>query len=402
MSTLDSFQKLADEEKGMKRRDLLKTVTVTAAGIMAVKAASEGIASAQETPQKAPPAPASAKSSLKYADVMKKAREMLYPFCRVCPECDGVACAGEVPGFGGVLSGSSFKNNYNSLTRIQLKLKTFHDIKKPDLSVNFFGQKLALPVIAAPTAGNKYNMGTKLTEEQFLSAVLGGCLDAGTLGTMGDGVGESEDVYRQRMKILTSFQGKACCFIKPRTQEEIIRRMRMVEEAGGILVGVDVDACGRAARVVPGQTVEPKTPKQLTELVKATKLPFVIKGIMTKEEALMALDTGAAGIAVSNHGGRVLDHTPGVAEVLPEIADAVRGKVYILADGGLRYGPDVLKMLALGADAVLLGRPIIRGAFGGDKEGVTLILNKMRGELESSMVLTGKASISEINRSILV
>ena len=216
------------------------------------------------------------------------------------------------------------------------------------MSVKFFGQDLAIPMLAVPTAGTKYNMGTKLTEEQFISAVLGGCVAAGTLGSVGDGVGEGEDVYQQRMKIMTSFQGKGICVIKPRTQEEIIRRIRMAEEAGAVAVGVDVDASGRAARVIPGQTVEPKTPKQLTELVKSTKLPFIIKGIMTKEEAVMTLDTGAACIVISNHGGRVLDHTKGVAEVLPEIADAVKGKVFILADGGVRYGADVLKVLALG------------------------------------------------------
>jgi isopentenyl diphosphate isomerase/L-lactate dehydrogenase-like FMN-dependent dehydrogenase len=176
----------------------------------------------------------------------------------------------------------------------------------------------------------------------------------------------------------------------------------MVEEAGGLVVGVDVDAAGRAARVtIPGQTVEPKTSEQLAELVKATKLPFIIKGIMTKEEAIMALDTGAAGIVVSNHGGRVLDHTKGVAEVLPEIADAVKGKMFILADGGVRYGGDVLKMLALGANAVLVGRPVIRGAYGGEKEGVAVILKKMQVELESAMVLTGTARMADVNRSIL-
>lgn len=388
----------------MNRRDLLKTATVMAAGLMTAQAASGGKAlAAQETPQKAQldAAPAAAKSALKYQEVMKNAREMLYPACRVCPECDGVACAGEVPGMGGVQSGSSFKNNYNSLAKIHLKLKTFHDIKKPDMSVNFLGQKLAIPILAAPTAGTKYNMGTKLTEEQFISAVLGGCLAAGTLGSTGDGVGENEDVYRERMKLMATFQGKGFCFVKPRTQEEVIRRLRMVEEAGAVAVGVDVDASGRAARVIPGQTVEPKTPKQLAELVKATKLPFIIKGIMTKEEALLALDTGAAAITVSNHGGRVLDHTKGVAEVLPEIADAVKGKIFILADGGVRYGADVLKMVALGADAVLVGRPVIRGAYGGDTEGVAIVLNKMRGELESCMVLTGMAKLADVNRSIL-
>ena len=277
MDTSDFPRQSDEEKKGMNRRDLLKTATAVAAGLMTVHAASEvKVAAAQETSQKAQPAPApgAAKSPLKYADVMKKAREMLYPFCRVCPECDGVACAGEVPGFGGVQSGSSFKNNYNSLAKIHLKLRTFHDIKKPDLSVNFFGQELAIPMLAAPTAGTIYNMGTKLTEEQFISAVLGGCVAAGTLGSVGDGVGEGEDVYQQRMKIMTSFQGKGICIIKPRTQEEIIRRIRMAEEAGAVAVGVDVDASGRAARVIPGQTVEPKTPKQLTELVKSHQVAF--------------------------------------------------------------------------------------------------------------------------------
>lgn len=400
-----AFPPQSDEEKkGMNRRDLLKTATAMAAGLMTVQVASEGKVFAAEAPsEKAQqaPAPPAAKSPLKYPDVMKNAREMLYPFCRVCPECDGVACAGEVPGFGGVHSGTSFKNNYNSLAKIHLKMRTFHDIKKPDMSVNFFGQKLQIPILGAPTAGTKYNMGTKLAEEQFITAVLAGCLAAGTLGSLGDGVGEGEEVYQSRMKIMASFQGKGFCIIKPRTQEEIIRRMHMAEEAGSVVLGVDVDAAGRAARVVPGQTVEPKTPKQLTELVKATKLPFIIKGIMTKEEAMMALDTGAAGIVVSNHGGRVLDHTKGVAEVLPEIVDSVKGKTFIMADGAVRYGADVLKLVALGADAVLVGRPVIRGAYGGDKEGVALVLNKMRGELESSMVLTGMAGIAQVNRSIL-
>jgi 4-hydroxymandelate oxidase len=91
---------------------------------------------------------------------------------------------------------------------------------------------------------------------------------------------------------------------------------------------------------------------------------------MCVEDAVAALNAGADAIVVSNHGGRILDHTPGTADILPEIVSAVKGKALILVDGGLRTGYDVLKMLALGADGVLIGRDIIRAAVGGGKEGV--------------------------------
>jgi isopentenyl diphosphate isomerase/L-lactate dehydrogenase-like FMN-dependent dehydrogenase len=147
--------------------------------------------------------------------------------------------------------------------------------------------------------------------------------------------------------------------------------------------------------------VEPKTVKQLQEIARSTKLPFIIKGVMTLEEAEMARDAGAAGIVVSNHGGRVLDHTPGTADVLPKIASKMKGKIVILADGAVRYGADVLKMLALGADAVLVGRPILRGAVGGGQEGVALMINKMKTELVDSMVMTGTADVKKVSRDII-
>jgi isopentenyl diphosphate isomerase/L-lactate dehydrogenase-like FMN-dependent dehydrogenase len=122
---------------------------------------------------------------------------------------------------------------------------------------------------------------------------------------------------------------------------------------------------------------------------------------MTPDEATLAFDAGAAGIVVSNHGGRVLDHTPGAAEVLPAIAQAVRGRGVILADGGVRSGADVLKYLALGADAVLVGRPLVVGAFGGGTEGVTFLLQKLRAELAAAMLLTGTASVRQVSAAIL-
>lgn len=393
-------------EGGFSRRDFIKTAAAVGASVLAVQAVgSVREASAAEEAKKAATgatAAAAGKPALKLDQVLKVAREKLYPRCRVCPECDGVACAGEVPGFGGVGSGMSFQNNYTSLQKVHLKMRTFHDVKKPDTRVTIFGYTLQMPFTSAATGGTTYNMGGKMGEEEYVEAILGGCLQAGTLGWVADGIGDPTEVFERRLKVLAEkFSGKAIVTIKPKTQEEIIKRIRMIEKAGALAFAVDIDSAGRAARAVPGQTVEPKTPKQLRELATSTKLPFIVKGIMTVEEALKAGEAGAAGIVVSNHGGRVLDHTPGVADVLAAISDKVKGKMVIFADGAVRYGADVLKLQALGADVMLVGRPLVRAAHGGGAEGVALMLNKMKSELVDSMVLTGVARASKVPRSII-
>lgn len=119
------------------------------------------------------------------------------------------------------------------------------------------------------------------------------------------------------------------------------------------------------------------------------------------DEAEIAAAAGAAAIVVSNHGGRAMDHTPGGAEVLPEITHRVKGKVTIFVDGGIRSGVDVLKMLALGADAVLVGRPLFTAGAGGGQEGVALVLAAMMNELKQAMILTGVSTIQEITPKVL-
>ncbi|HPU29362.1 MAG TPA: alpha-hydroxy-acid oxidizing protein [Syntrophorhabdaceae bacterium] len=390
------------EDKGFSRRDFIKNISMGIAGAiaMATLAKTDKLHANEQTKRIDEPK----NQPLKIEDVLKKARERLYPKCRVCHECDGVACAGEVPGMGGIGSGQSFKNNFIALQKIQLNMRTFHDVKKVNTSITLWGEKLSLPVLAAPTGGTTYNMGLKgkMTDDEYIDAILGGCIMAGTIGFAADGIGDPIEVFEIRLKAVKKYNGKAIVTIKPRTQDEIIKRIKMIEQAGALAFAIDIDSAGRAARALPGQTVEPKTPKQLKEIARSTKLPFIIKGIMTIEEAEMAIDSGAAAIVVSNHGGRVLDYTPGVAEVLPKIADKVKGKTIIFADGAIKYGTDVLKMLALGADAVLSGRHLLRGAVGGDKEGVALMINKMKSELIDSMVLTGTSDVKKVNRKIIV
>lgn len=336
---------------------------------------------------------------MNWQEVKTIAREKLKPYCRVCPVCNGVACAGEVPGMGGVGTGSSFKANIEALNKIKLNLSTIHEVNQPDTSVEIFNELLSLPVMAAPITGTTYNMGGALTEDVYAQEVIAGSIMAGTIGWTGDGADPL--MYGSGIEAIKKNNGKGIPIIKPRAQDEIIKRIRQAEDAGAIAVGIDIDGAGLITMALKGQPVSPKSPKEIEELVKATKLPFILKGIMTLKEAEIAYNMGVSAIVVSNHGGRILDHTPGVAEVLPEITEKLKGKITIIADGGVRSGVDVLKLLALGADAVLIGRPVVIAVFGGGREGLKLYFENIKNELKQAMLLTGVASVRNVPKTIL-
>jgi isopentenyl diphosphate isomerase/L-lactate dehydrogenase-like FMN-dependent dehydrogenase len=165
---------------------------------------------------------------------------------------------------------------------------------------------------------------------------------------------------------------------------------------------VDIDGCGSYAMAIHNKPVYKKNIEEIKELVSSTNLPVVIKGIMSIEDALAAKEAGAAAIVVSNHGGRVIDHTPGTAEVLPKIVREVKGKIKIIVDGGIRTGFDVLKMLALGAESVLIGRDIIRASVGAGVKGVQIHMEYMQKTLAKAMKLTNCESLKDITSDILV
>lgn len=179
------------------------------------------------------------------------------------------------------------------------------------------------------------------------------------------------------------------------------RFIHTAEELGCPAVGVDLDGCGSTIMARHNQPVFRKSVKDIKELVQATSLPFIAKGIMTVEDAVSCADAGVKVVSVSNHGGRVLDATPGTAEVLPDIAKQLKGRVVITADGGVRTGYDVLKMLALGADFVLLGRDVIRAAVGAGSLGVRIHMQHIQKILKKAMFMTGVSTIADIDSSIL-
>ncbi|MFW5735195.1 MAG: alpha-hydroxy-acid oxidizing protein [Oceanidesulfovibrio sp.] len=334
-----------------------------------------------------------------YKTLRSNARERLKGCCRVCAVCDGRVCAGEVPGMGGAGTGGSFKANSRALEAVRLAMRTLHGVKEVSTHIDCFGLDLASPVQVAPMTGVSYNMGGGMTEEEFARSVVDGATSAGTLAWTGDGADPT--MFDSGLDAISAEGCTGVPIIKPRAQDEIIARIRRAEDAGAVAVGVDVDGAGLVTMAQFGQPVGPKSAEEIEELVSATSLPFILKGIMTVEEAEIAARTGCAAIVVSNHGGRVLDHTPGVAEVLPQVAEAVAGKLAIFADGAVRSGSDALKLLALGADAVLVGRPVITGVFGGGAEGVSLVLEKMRAEMVQAMLLTGVATPADATHMIL-
>jgi isopentenyl diphosphate isomerase/L-lactate dehydrogenase-like FMN-dependent dehydrogenase len=319
-------------------------------------------------------------------------------FCRLCPACDGVACAGEIPGMGGVLTGRGFQNNILALRAVLLRQRIIHGAGEPDTGFELFGLKMAAPIVAAPIGGISYNLNDFAPEGDYARSIVAGSADAGCLAMTGDG--GPEIIYKSGIAAITEAGGRGIPTIKPRPNRDIIRQAEIAARAGALAVAVDVDSAALVNMTRLNQPVGPKTEREIAELAKEIELPLIIKGVMTVEDAKASLAAGAAGIVVSNHGGRVLDHAPGTATVLPEIALAVKGRMALWVDGGVCTGVDVLKMLALGADAVLVGRPFMQAAAGG-AEGVAFAFAALIEQLRLAMIMTGAAKLADIDDSFI-
>lgn len=328
------------------------------------------------------------------------AREKLKKFCYVCKSCDGKDCPSGVPGMGGIGSGSSFRSNIEALKKYKISTRIIHNVTAPDTSTVFFGQKLSFPVMAAPITGTVTNMGGAIDELEYNRAVVKGCLDAGTIAFVGDGA--TPDKYKLGIQALAEYEGAGVPIFKPRSDNrEIIERIRAAEKAHAIAVGIDIDALVFKTMAMKNQPVGPKSIESLRELISTTEIPFILKGVMNPHDASLAVEAGAHAIVVSNHGGRVLDEMAGSMDVLEDIVREVKGRIRILVDGGFRTGVDVLKAVALGADAVLIGRPIAIAAVGMGSRGVSFYLERLHHEFEQAMILTGCQTVADISKEIV-
>ncbi len=333
-------------------------------------------------------------------EIMIKAQKLFNGSCFACKVCDGVSCRGLMPGMGSVGSGTTFIENYQAFKKYKINMNVIHNVNNPDLGISLFGYKLKFPILAAPITGTDVNMNNAIDEYEYAKIVVDAFRSSGSIAMVGDGA--QPNMFQIGLKAIQEAEGWGIPVFKPRAQtEDIIRRIAVAETSNSMAIGCDIDAVVFKTMKMANQSTAPLDEARLKKIISSTKRPFIAKGIMTKEDALKAMKAGAQAIVVSNHGGRVLDFMPATIEVLKEIVIAVNGKATIFIDGGIRTGIDVFKCLALGADAVLIGRPIAIYAVGGGLEGVQYYLNRIVQELREIMILTGAKNVKDINEKMI-
>lgn len=307
-------------------------------------------------------------------------------------------------GLRGMGQGFSYLANFEALSKYHLRRRLITKHEDPIIETTFFGNKISMPVLGAPMSGLSYV--SNITEEDFAYNILQGCKLAGTIGFTGN-TSKGYETIHPAIDALKRVEGHGVNIFKPQSQDVLLELIKQSEKEKAMAVGVDIDGAGSVNFALAGRPVFRKTIDELRELKNATKLPFIVKGILCTEDALAAVEAGADAISISNHGGRVLDSDRGVADVLPEIVRAVRNNdngenIIITADGGVRTGFDVVKMLALGADFVLVGRPLAREAVSNGVEGVKRILEYIKNDIRVTMIMTWCNTLEDIDDSKLL
>lgn len=315
---------------------------------------------------------------------------------------------------GGAADELTVASNLASYARCQIVPRHFRDLSQAHTRVSLFGRTFEHPILVAPTAYHRLFH----PDGEFASLLGATAMQAGFT------------VSTQASIPLEQLAGEASAglwfqlYIQP-DREFTLDLVRRAERAGyeALVLTADAPLSGirnreqRAGFQMPAdvsavnlQGMRPQPPEQqvfgsqllrqaptwkdLTWLAEHTTLPILFKGVLHPEDARTALDHGASGIIVSNHGGRILDTTPSTFEVLPDIAKAVGDDAPVLFDGGIRRGSDVFKAICSGADAVMVGRPVLHGLAAAGAVGVAHVLKLLRTELEMTMALAGCADLA--------
>jgi len=296
--------------------------------------------------------------------------------------------------------------------RIRLRPRVLVDVSACDLRTTVLGTGVSMPVLVAPMAFHG------------LAHPEGECETARAAGESGTLMVTSTTSNRSLEEIAATASGPLWFQLYTYGGFEISASLVKRAEAVGyraIVLTVDLPRVGRRERDIrnnfnlpsrlfegnfagidiPDDTFVTLTWESIAWLRGVTSLPIVIKGILSAEDAQLAAEHGVDGIVVSNHGGRQLDTTLPAIEALPDVVEAVAGRCEVYMDGGIRRGTDVLKALALGARAVLLGRPVLWGLAANGAAGVRHVLEMLRDELELAMVLSGRPTLASIDRSLV-
>lgn len=337
---------------------------------------------------------------MNYQEIIKQARECIGDYCKACIVCNGRACKNQIPGPGAKGVGDTAIRNYEKWQEIRVNMDTICENGKVDTSVSLFGQTFRYPFFAGPVGAVNLHYGDKYDDLEYNKILVKSCSENGIAAFTGDGTNPA--VMQGAVNAIASADGKGVPTVKPWNMDTIKKKLELCANSRSFAVAMDVDAAGLPFLKNMNPPAGSKTVEELAEIVKMAKKPFIVKGVMSVKGALKAKEAGAAAIVVSNHGGRVLDQCAATAEVLEEIAKALKGSnVKILVDGGIRTGTDVFKALALGADAVLICRPFVTAVYGGAEDGVKSYIEKIGAELEDTMAMCGVHDLASISREMV-
>ena len=329
-----------------------------------------------------------------YNEVLEKARNNIGPYCKACPVCNGRACGNAMPGPGSKNPGNGAARNYDAWQRVYVNMDTICDHDVPTTNLTLFGREFGLPVFTAPIGALPMHYSDAYDDFAYNDILIPTAVANGSMSFTGDGV--DPEIMKRSVAAMNKVGGVGVPTIKPWNVEAVMEKLDILNENNIFAAAMDIDGAGLPFLKAMNPNAGSKTVAELREIISYARMPFIIKGIMTVRGAEKAVEAGAKGIVVSNHGGRVLGQTRATADVLPEIAKAVKGQCVIMVDGGIRSGVDVFKALALGADAVLIGRPFVPAVYGGEAEGAKLLFEKYKAELADTMTMCGAQKLSDI------
>jgi 4-hydroxymandelate oxidase len=284
------------------------------------------------------------------------------------------------------------------------------DVSETSTATEVLGHELAMPLLIAPTAFLRmaHRDGEKGVARAAAAAGTVYCLSTFATASPAE-IAEAAPggtrwfqlyCYRDRSLTHTLMQQAAesgfSAIVVTIDVPFLGRRERDLRTGFSLPADVEVPsfaAAGGGGAATPAEILAMLDPgltwKDVEDIAGATSLPVLVKGVLTEEDARLAVEHGAAGVVVSNHGGRQLDGVPASLDALPEVVEAVEGRVPVLMDGGVRRGTDVVKALALGARAVLIGRPAVWGLAAGGEAGVAHVLELLREEVRLALSLLG-------------
>ncbi len=294
---------------------------------------------------------------------------------------------------------ATFHRNPRVFRQYLFRQKIFHDVSEPDISIDLFGHTLPIPAITAPVGS--FSLISKDAERE----VAEGTERAGAMIFTSQAAKFDPTGWRGAAKSPLVFMA-----YMNRGKDEVSEYAKTAEDLGFAAVGITMDTA-RPVKIgdeVPLSTKDGKprkghrsTPKDIEWLKQQVSLPVVVKGIMGADDARVAINSGADALVVSNHGGRILDFNRSALEALPEVVDATNGKIPVLLDSGIRSGGDIVKALALGAKAVLAGRPVAWGVGAFGARGVERVYAVFAEEMQRVLTMTGVARVRDVTKAIL-